>query len=221
MPAYSVLETDEFTGGIIFAKSNIAARKIGARVFNHDDMSGLQVKRRKDLDQYEGQGVPASLLVSQGWYFECHGCGMTINSDNMDEEGLPVRGIVGSEGGPIYCCHACRMDSRSKESARDAFGQAFLDMLRDIVMQRLPDIDHRFEEQTHHVYVSEAAPWAVVQARVSFSFAGMSHGPASLRYDHSGPNGQSLIGPVRPEFYCCNGDKEAFEKICGTGEKND
>lgn len=31
MKAYSVLETDEYTGGIVFAKSAVEARRIGAR----------------------------------------------------------------------------------------------------------------------------------------------------------------------------------------------
>lgn len=62
--AYSYLETDEFTGGIVFAKSNIEARRIGANILNMDGIGGMTVSRRKDLDKYEQKGVPAWLLAA-------------------------------------------------------------------------------------------------------------------------------------------------------------
>lgn len=216
MGAYSYFETDEYTGGIIFAKSNIEARKAGANLLNMDGIGGLEVRRRKDLDRYEASGVPAWLLVAEGWRFECHGCGMQINESNMDDEGMPVTGVVGVESGQIYCCHACRMQHKAEAAAKKAFGEAFLDMLRDMVRSRFPDFDHNFGQYRAHVYVSR---WnhevAVQRAEVRFSFPGMKIGPASLSYNHEGKYGSTLIGPVRPEFYCCNGDRETFEALAG------
>lgn len=214
MGAYSAMETDEFTGGIVFAKSNIAARKIGANLWNHDELGGMQVSRRKDLDKYEATGVPAWLLVSQGWHFECHGCGVRIDDASFYDEGLPVTGVVGYESGSVYCCHACRMTDQAREAACEAFGAAFIEMLKDVVRNRFPDIEHAFGEHRQHVYVPRYYdPLVVVEVSVHFSFPGMKIGPASLRYRHASLINGPMIGPVRPEFFCCNGDREAFEEM--------
>lgn len=212
MGAYSYMETDEWTGGIVFAKSNIEARRIGANLLNMDEIGGMQVNRRKDLDRFEATGVPASLLVSQGWRFECHGCGLRLDDYSLEDARLPVSGVVGVESGRIYCCHTCRMEARADDAAREAFGAAFLDMLKDVVRARFPGIEHHFGEHRQHVFVPHRMrPLVVVQARVSFAFPGMKIGPATMEYHHCGQHGSHLIGPVRPVFYCCNGDREAFE----------
>lgn len=218
MGAYSYLELNEWTGGIVFAKSNIEARRLGANLLNMDDIGGMEVKRRKDLDKYEGKGVPAWLLVSDGWHFECHGCGMRIDDCSMEDASLPITGIVGAESGAIYCCHTCRMEARAEHAAQEAFGEAFLDMLKDLVRNRFPNIDHCFGEHRQHVYVQRwSRPMVVQQARVSFNFPGMKIGPATLEYHHCGnAHGSPIIGPVRPHFYCCNGDREAFEAFAAS-----
>lgn len=210
--AYSYLETDEYTGGIVFAASNIEARRIGANLLNMDGIGGLEVKRRPDLDQYEATGVPARVLAQQGWHFECHGCGVRIDDCSMEDAGLPLSGIVGYEQGAIYCSHACRMESRAADAATEAFGLAFLDMLKDMVRIRFPGAEIHFGDQRHHHYISRHhRPLVVTQARVSFEWPGQRIGPASLEYHHAGRYGQTLIGPVRPEFMCCTGDRDAFE----------
>lgn len=48
------------------------------------------------------------------------------------------------------------------------------------------------------------------QAVVSFKFPGMKIAPATCRMER-GHNHDRFIGPIRPEFSCCYGDKEAFE----------
>lgn len=219
MGAYSYLETDEYTGGIIFAKSNVEARRLGANLLNMDDIGGLEVRRRKDLDKYEATGVPAWLLVSEGWHFGCHGCGMRIDDCSMEDASLPITGIVGTESGAIYCCHTCRMEARAEHAAQEAFGEAFLDMLKDLVRKRFPGIDHCFGEHRQYVYVPRwSRPMVVLQARVSFNFPGTKIGPATLEYHHCGnAHGSPIIGPVRPEFYCCKGDREAFEAFAAKG----
>lgn len=219
MGAYSYLETDESTGGIVFAQSNIEARRIGANLLDMDGIGGMEVKRRADLDKYEASGVPAWMLVSEGWHFECCGCGMSIDDCTMEDAGLPVTGVVGVESGRIYCSHACRMAYLARDAASKAFGEAFLDMLRDMVRSRFPDADHCFGEYQTHVYVPQwVDPLVVKQAQVKFAFPGMKIGPASLQYRHEGKHGSALIGPVRPDFYCCTGDREAFEAFAETSK---
>lgn len=210
--AFSVLETDENTGGIVFAKSAVEARRIGANLYNHDDFSGLSVHRVPRLDKFEQTGVPAWLLVADGWRFECFGCGMSVNEDDLADLGMKVEDVVGRESGRIFCCHTCRRDSMARDAAIDGFGRAFLDMMQDIVRRRFPVDGISFGEHRHHVYVPKwYSPLVVVQAHVGFSFPGMKIGPASLHYRHEGPGGTSLIGPAPLEFHCCNGDRETFE----------
>ncbi len=220
MGAYSYLDTDEYTGGIVFARSNIEARKLGANLLDRDEIAGLEVRRRADLDKYEQTGVPAWLLVAEGWRFECDGCGMQINDCSFEDEGLSVTGIVGIEGRAIYCGHACRMEARAERAARKAFGAAFVDMLQDLVRDRFPDFEHNFGSYNGRSYIPSwsGPPYCVVWASIQFEFPGMKFGPACLRYDHHGPNGQTLIGPVRPEFFCPGGDREAFEAAISGSE---
>ena len=211
--AYSVLETDENTGGIVFAKSNVEARRIGANLFNNGEFGGLSVARRPDLDAYEPTGVPAAVLVEDGWHFECFGCGMRIETSNLEEMGRNAEHVVGFEGRPIYCCHACRASARAMVAGAKAFGEAFCDMLESMVRARFPKIDPCFGEHPRHHYVEAAYPFSVADASVKFSFPGMKIGPASLIYRHVGKYGARIIGPVRPEFVCCTGDVEAFNAL--------
>jgi hypothetical protein len=209
--AFMYQETDEWTGGIVFAGSNIEARRIGANLLDRDGIGGMSVHRRADLDRYESEGVPARVLVADGWWFECSGCGMRVDEDNLIDEGMSTAGVVGVEGGRVYCCHTCQRDDLARRAAKKAFGEAYLDMMRDIVRRRFPGIDHRFEDHRHHYYVDRCGgEMCVRDATVEFSFPGGQYS-VSLRMRHAGQYGKPLIGPVRPEFFGSNGDREAFE----------
>jgi len=214
--AYSYNETDEWSGGIVFSRSSIEARRIGANLLDMDETAGLTVHRRQDLDQYADTGVPARVLVEEGWYFECYGCGLRINDSGMADMGLPMSGIVGKEHGAVYCSHACRMESRAEEAAADAFGKAFLDMLQDVVRRRFPGAEIHFGDGRHHVYVPRFRPLVAQQAIVEFDWPGQEFGRAALVYHHAGKHGERLTGPVKPEFSCCNGDHAAFEAFAAS-----
>lgn len=217
MGAYSYLETDEFTGGIVFANSNIEARRIGSNLLDRDEIGGMAVNRRKDLDKYEQTGVPAWLLISQGWHFECFGCGMRIDDCGLEDAHLPVTGVVGKESGNVYCCHTCRMESLARDAAIKAYGEAFLEMLRDMVRDKFPGIEHAFGEHKAHVYIPRhQGGFSVAEAEVRFNFPGMKIGPAALSYRWST---YANIGPVRPEFWCCNGDRQAFEAFAAEAKR--
>lgn len=219
--AYSYNETDEWSGGIVFARSNIEARRLGANLLHMDEIAGLTVQRRPDLDKYEATGVPARVLIEGGWWFECHGCGLQISDCGMEDAGLPLSGVVGKSHGAVYCSHQCRRDHLASEAAADAFGKAFLDMMQDLVRARFPGAEIHFGDGRHHAYVPRHHfPLTVVQARVEFDWPGQNIGRASLEYHHAGNYGQTIIGPVRPEFRCCNGDREAFEMFAAAYSKD-
>ena len=217
MRAYSVLELDERTGGIIFAPDKRTARRWGANRYADGDESYVEVSRRRDLDRYEGGGVPARVLVHDGWWFECHGCSIMIREEDMDEAGLPIDGIVGTEGGAVFCCHQCRMEYLSEKARREAFGEAFLDMLADRVRTRFGDSAVIEPREKHHVYVPTwHEPMVIKMARVAFRFPGMKHGAAWVEIRHEGPYGGELIGPARIEVFCPRGDQTAFQAWAAT-----
>lgn len=219
MPAYVVMEMDERTGGVVFAKDKRTAERIGANKWADGEIGYVEVTRRADFDRYEDTGVPARILVEEGWHFECHGCGMRIDDSTFDDEGLPVSGIVGNESGAVYCCHTCRMQAQGREAQIKAFGDAFLDMLRDVVRTRFGEVEFvAGDSWGNHVYISRSYdPLVVSEASVAFNFLGQKIAPATLDYRHTirpsciHPSGMDTIGPAECRFHCCNGDREAFE----------
>lgn len=209
MKAFLVTEAEENTGGVIFAERAIDARKIGASEWNDGELGGMHVHRVAEFDQFYGKGVPARLLVERGWWFECCGCGMTIRDDTLEEAGLVVGGVTGTECSRIYCHAECEAKARAREVREKDAGRAFLDKLRDIVRCRFGDVTFVEGPFREHAYVTEQnGILNVGQGVVSFVFPGMTHGEASLRYDWG--YGQAL-GPVLPEYSVPRGDLEAFE----------
>lgn len=64
---------------IIFAKSNVEARRFAAARFDCDVES---VVRAAQYDEYKYSGVvPPAVLISNGWWFECYHTGEHVNSD--------------------------------------------------------------------------------------------------------------------------------------------
>src|SRR5215217_3784535 len=88
LKAYSCMEVNsgEWTGAIIFAKSNIDARKQAANEFNDGELGGLQVTRAPWADKYGSRNkIPISDMVDHDWHFECAWSGVTINSDTFHD----------------------------------------------------------------------------------------------------------------------------------------
>src|SRR5690606_20613022 len=76
------METYEYQGAIIFAKSNIEARRWSANEFNDGELVGMSVKRAPWADKYgSGSKIPAADMVDAGWHFECSYSGARIDSD--------------------------------------------------------------------------------------------------------------------------------------------
>lgn len=213
LKAYACTEDCEGTGGIIFANSNIAARKDAASIWGDGELAGWRVHRAPGLDKYQDTGVPTWILIADGWYFECNGCGMRMSEDTLYDEGLKVEGVVGKENGQSFCSHQCRMTYKARKAAVDAYGQAFLDMMKDLLRDRFHDADLCFGDHRQHVYVTMwDHPLTVAQAIVSFSYPGMKYGPAHLRYEKNGECNRDEISCGRWFYSVPNGDIEAYEK---------
>lgn len=80
--AYRVVEDCESTGGIVFAKTNAQARRLGASDFNAGEFDGLICNRAPEFDKYCPGPVPREALFENGWYYECEECSGHAYKDN-------------------------------------------------------------------------------------------------------------------------------------------
>ena len=213
MKAFSCLELDEWTGGIYFAEHRIAAHKAGANAYGDGELSYVQCRRATWADRYAETGVPARIAVAHGWRFECFGCGMNINEDEMLERKLPLYDICGLMSSRIYCSPRCKWRAMKENERRKCEEQAAIEDFKAIVLRRFPDADFNVTQDNfngHHAYVDRepgTGSWNRKQVIVSFKFPGMKFGPATFRMD--GTQGEL---PTKADYFCCSGDQEAFEE---------
>lgn len=207
MKAFMVTEQFENRAMVVFADHAITARRIGSNEYCEGELRGISVKRARHLDQYEGKGVPASVLISDGWWFECTGCHATINSDFLDDNELPWDAVIGTENSAVFCCAECQKQYLDRQERERAVGQAFLAMMRDLITSGVGNVQFVTGAFREHIFAQETDGIVVVrQASVSFEFPGQTIAPASLLYDPA-----YTYGPAKLELRCCSGDKKAFE----------
>lgn len=105
--AYAVLEEYENTGSVIYASSAVAARRIGANEHADGDFSAVSCKRAPWADKYRDEGLPISVMVENGWHFDCMSCGRRIDSDYLWETDRLPEDIVGHQYSSAYCDAVC------------------------------------------------------------------------------------------------------------------
>ncbi|MCC2107965.1 MAG: hypothetical protein KDJ40_10555 [Hyphomicrobiales bacterium] len=217
--AFAVLETDENTGSIYFASSNIAARRRGANDHADGEIRDVTCYRTPWADAFaHTQQVPASVAVANGWHFECAGCGARIDENTACEDLEPsqnggfdeivIRDIIGFVDGPVWCSPSCKeVDDERRRARRDA-EQAAIAGVRAMILRRFPDAIISVPGHAYAGFTSIDGRYLVEEISQNFEFPGMKIGPATL---HQRRSHSSFIGPIRPQFYCCNGDKDAFK----------
>lgn len=213
LKAFAVTEQDENTGAIYFAKHDIVAKRLGAAEFADGDMSYVDCRRAPWADAYAGRAVPARVMIANGWHFECCGCGARIDEDFLDEHGLPIDGVLGTQNGLVFCCSRCARQHLSLNRRRKAEEERAIEAFKAIVRQRFPDADFcdeadgdRFRERHHAYVVPTPGGWHWQQVIVAFRFPGMQIGPAHYRMD-----GSYRYGPDPAGYTCCAGDRDVFE----------
>lgn len=206
--AYAVLETDENTGSIYFAASARTARRYGANEYADGEIRYVECYRTPWADAYaETQKVPASIAIRHGWHFECAGCAARIDEDFIcDHPSRAFDKIIGFVGTAVWCSPRCKSREESRQRARKKAQNAAIKMLRTLIRNRFPDAKIIDPGYAYAGYKA-GRTHIIEDACVDFSFPGMKIGPASLRLRRP----QNLIGPIHPQYYCCNGDKDAFE----------
>lgn len=205
MLAFSVQEMDEGTGGIVFAKSNVAARRYGANQYNDGEFAGLRVQRQAWADQFAPGPVPFAELFARGWYQECCGCGDRIEDGAEDRHGKPkVFNIVEDNNG-IFCRPRCRQVFLTERRHRKAAEERAKAALKEFIQAKIGQVEFVGSD---HAFVQRTRPgWIASQVIVRFSYPGAQLGPATCRFER---RHHELIGPVQPLFYCPTGDQDAF-----------
>ncbi len=213
MKAFAVLEECENTGGIVFAEHAIVARRDGANIFSDGDFSGISCRRAPWADEFaDTRLIPAKVMIENGWHFECAGCGETISEGWLSDEDLPLDGVIGHQHSRIYCCEICQCRDELHRAIKRDHERRAIEALQAFVLKRFPSIAFATKENWKpHAYATERdGVWQVQEVVVSFEFPGMKIGAATCRIDRARSHDR-LIGPIRPEFSCCGGDREIFE----------
>lgn len=113
LKAYMVRDDYEGNACIVFAKGGAQARREGANELGIDWESVESCTRKPEFDQYAEAGtLPNSVLIEDGWWFECSHCYRRISKDLKEEvfdEGLnPDDFEIVDTGKLVFCSHSCR-----------------------------------------------------------------------------------------------------------------
>jgi hypothetical protein len=159
LKAYAVQEEDEGTGGIFYAEHDIVARKAGANEFGDGDLHGITCRRAPWADEYAPGPCPLLVMIDHGWWMECHGCGIRIDSDMEyipDEADAPVLELkpVEDDRG-LFCTVECRERHLVERMERKIYEQWMVDLLRLRLRDKLPGCVETADKP--HVYVEKKA----------------------------------------------------------------
>lgn len=207
MKAYSVLEEDENTGGITFARTKRAALRDGASRWHSGEPEYCRAERAPWADEFASTGgIPAKIMIANGWNFECCGCGARLDEDFLLEQGLPVSGVIGVQDGAIYCCARCKWRDLKYHRAKEQQERIAIAAIRDFLLERFPDAEILGGARARAIRGARGG-WHWDHVSIPFAFPGMAigHATCELRPEHRGPL------PAKPTFRCCAGDRAAFE----------
>lgn len=233
--AYAVNEKYENTGAIFFAKHDITARRMGADEYGDGELSYVTCRRAPWADHCAETGiVPVSLMVENGWHFECTGCGVRIDTDlcHIYEEEIDdpentdkalrfkdwnTDDIIGHQHSQVFCNQACQDDHLAHRAECERRQDRVIARFRAIILRRFPGVEFPDDRERYrgyaHAYVTKLrGRWHVGQVHVPFNFPGQQFGPASLDYDPD----SSWQARRKVRFYCTGGDKERFETFAAS-----
>lgn len=241
MFCYHVSDGDPGQHMILFCKTSIEAKRHWAN--EHGDgehIAGISAKRCKGYDQYAPGPVPALVLVDDGWWFECHGCGCTINDDGIgqpiddEDDNSPLMAPVEEKHQSIWCHAGCRdRDLAERARIKRMQGRA-LKTMKAAILKRYPGVTFPDREYSAHVFVGRAQGRLLVhQIAIQFEVPGMKYGGCCFRAcDEKWRYGRDEIqGPIQTSEWkrkklqphlssrkrdvtlgCANGDKSLWDE---------
>lgn len=163
--AYSV-QGDEY-GCVIFASSNIAARRVGASELGIEFNQVTSCCRMPEADRFaEQRAVPVKVLVEEfGWWQECAYCASMISAEESPDRAW--------EGDHIFCDTNCQQKFHEREARAKqerASVAAKLEEVKALAISRFPGITNvqvfKEWETGHRVYFDfpggmKSASWLV------------------------------------------------------------
>lgn len=213
LKAYAVTETQENTGGIVFARHAVVARRIGSQTFGDGDFEGWSCRRAPWADHCAETGdVSAGLCIAHGWHFECHYCSRRIESD--DDGMYPAWNwtfVVGSQHGAVYCDRGCELAAKKQRAYQKRLKARVLAYYTKRLAARFDGITVLgFDQQYRgsHVYINHKG--RVEEFAIRFEWPGQQYGAASFNWRKR--EGKAAV-------HCCSGDKEAFETFADADKR--
>jgi hypothetical protein len=168
-------------------------------------------------DEFVGVDIPARVMISHGWRFECCDCGDVISEDCLDENDLTIEGVIGSQHSRVFCSEICEAKYNLDRAIARDHERRMIGALKTYVLTRFPGVTVEtarsvdgYRHGAHAYATSRGSSWQIEEASVSFEFPGQKIAPATCELKRSYPN-DKIVGPLKPEFSCCFGDLEAFE----------
>lgn len=205
LKAYSVQCADDSTGGIVFARFNAEARRIGCWAVCDTDWESVTCRRAPWADRYAPGPVPKLAMIENGWWIECDGCCTRIDLDLEDEDGKQLDPVE-PQIGHMYCTPLCEQRAVRDKFTRSVREAIAIADLTNRLLARLPDAvlvndsDSLFKRP--YAYVNwRDDQWVTEACAIPFTYPGAKHGTASIRYNKLGEN---------PYLEAPYGDHEAF-----------
>ncbi len=212
LKAYAVQEHDEATGGIFYAAHAITARKRGADEYGDGEITSVSCNRAHWADKYAPGPCPKLVMIDNGWWFECHGCGVKMCCDASDykeegEEGQNDPAKYIERGSSVYCSVECRTTYRSDKAKRKRRERQAVRELAALLLTKIPTVKPILASKDNwrsHAYAVNQpdGTLAIQQCVVSFEWPGMMIGAGTFRFDKIGEE---------PHVSICNGDLDAWK----------
>ncbi len=222
---------------IIFAKSSIEAKRRWSNAhWNGDEIAGISARRVPGWDQYARTGVPAVVMIDDGWYFDCEGCSTRIGQEYIgtrdrherehedylldDEYGsdlsIPLMHPVERPGQRVWCSQQCHDDDMAERALFKRYGERVKAWRCRRLIEQYPEVCpceglmENYSYPRSHVYVARRNGTLVVeQVVIHFSWPTSKIGLGTYRIDQQWHYGKDK--PRRAELYVAGGDRAAFE----------
>lgn len=192
---------------IIFAASSIEAKRDWSNShWDGREIAGISARRQPQWDTYAPGPVPRLELIEAGWWMECFGCSVRIDSDSigtsdaytngycredwdLDREygpdlTLPVMQPVEPTRGSIWCRQECYDRDMAEERRIARMTARAIAICTAAVLRRWPGVTivNRPGHSDAYAYVTRHSSGYLLihDVSVRFEVPGMQHGGGSL-----------------------------------------
>ena len=186
--AYWCRDVDNENHEIYFCKSNIEARKIFANTYNEGELGGIHVNRIDWADRFAKLGyVPNTVLIDNGWWMECRGCGRKVSEHEAEEYLYDLEYTGGKDtdyfskgygpiepidsGRSLYCNKNCMEASKKRQDIKQNVEKLCYDWMSERLKEKLPlaTIKDDFGSFYAYITVNDSGDYLVKDCYLGFS----------------------------------------------------